>query len=108
MRNPATAPQQLLENEEPEQQECFSQPPEKRLYSQPDPATDSRPGVPNGRLTSLDAFRGLTIALMILVNSPGDSGTVYSPLSHVVWNGWTFADTVFPSFLFIVGVSIVF
>ncbi|MGO8942089.1 MAG: acyltransferase family protein [Syntrophobacteraceae bacterium] len=108
MRNPATAPQQLLEHEEPEQQECFSQPPEKRLYSQPDPATDSRPGVPNGRLTSLDAFRGLTIALMILVNSPGDPGAVYSYLSHVPWNGWTFADSVFPSFLFIVGVSIVF
>jgi len=45
---------------------------------------------------------------MILVNSPGDARTVYSHLSHVVWNGWTFADTVFPSFLFIVGVSLVF
>ena len=45
---------------------------------------------------------------MILVNGPGDAGTVYSHLSHVVWNGWTFADTVFPSFLFIVGVSLVF
>jgi predicted acyltransferase len=66
------------------------------------------PSAPRGRLTSLDAFRGLTIALMILVNSPGDPGTVYSPLSHMVWNGWTFADTVFPSFLFIVGVSLVF
>jgi predicted acyltransferase len=63
---------------------------------------------PRGRLASLDAFRGLTIALIILVNSPGDTETVYSHLSHVVWNGWTFADTVFPSFLFIVGVSLVF
>jgi predicted acyltransferase len=45
---------------------------------------------------------------MILVNSPGDTGTVYVPLSHVNWNGWTAADAVFPSFLFIVGVSLVF
>src|SRR3974390_553555 len=45
---------------------------------------------------------------MIIVNSPGDTGTVYSHLSHSTWNGWTFADTVFPSFLFIVGVSLVF
>ena len=45
---------------------------------------------------------------MILVNSPGGTEAVYSHLSHVVWNGWTFADTVFPSFLFIVGVSLVF
>ena len=66
------------------------------------------PAAPKGRLASLDAFRGLTIALMILVNSPGDTGAVYSHLSHVDWNGWTFADSVFPSFLFIVGVSIVF
>jgi predicted acyltransferase len=45
---------------------------------------------------------------MILVNSPGDPGAVYSPLSHAFWNGWTFADSIFPSFLFIVGVSLVF
>jgi predicted acyltransferase len=45
---------------------------------------------------------------MILVNSPGDTGAVYSPLKHAEWNGWTFADTVFPFFLFIVGVSLVF
>jgi len=108
LRNPATAPQQLLENEEPEQPECFSSPTDKRLYTQPRPTPDCRPGVSNRRLTSLDAFRGLTIALMILVNSPGDPGAVYSHLSHVPWNGWTFADSVFPSFLFIVGVSIVF
>jgi predicted acyltransferase len=60
------------------------------------------------RLTSLDAFRGLTIALMILVNSSGDTGTVFPHLSHMEWNGWTAADAVFPSFLFIVGVSLVF
>jgi len=60
------------------------------------------------RLISLDAFRGLTIAGMILVNSPGNYGTVYPQLKHVDWNGWSFADTIFPSFLFIVGVSLVF
>ncbi len=70
-------------------------------------ASSPRPAAHRGRMISLDAFRGLTIALMILVNSPGDSGTVYKPLSHMDWNGWTFADAVFPSFLFIVGVSIV-
>ena len=61
-----------------------------------------------GRLASLDAFRGLTIALMIVVNSPGDAVNVFEPLRHADWSGWTFADTVFPSFLFIVGVSLVY
>jgi predicted acyltransferase len=60
------------------------------------------------RLCSLDAFRGLTISLMILVNCRGEAGAVFSSLEHAVWNGWSFADTVFPSFLFIVGVSLVF
>ena len=72
------------------------------------PITDAGNVAPKVRLASLDAFRGLAIALMILVNSPGDPWEVYSPLSHAGWNGWTFADTAFPSFLFIVGVSIVF
>jgi predicted acyltransferase len=63
--------------------------------------------VPRGRLASLDAFRGLAIGLMVLVNSPGDPGNVYPPLAHAAWNGWTLADTIFPSFLFMVGVSIV-
>jgi predicted acyltransferase len=58
------------------------------------------------RLASLDAFRGLTIAGMILVNSPGSSDYVYPPLRHAVWHGWTPTDLVFPFFLFIVGVSI--
>jgi len=60
------------------------------------------------RLASLDAFRGLTIALMIVVNCPGNNDAVFSFLEHSTWNGWTFADTVFPSFIFIVGVSLVF
>ena len=61
---------------------------------------------PPGRLISLDAFRGLTIAGMILVNNPGDWGHVYPPLRHAEWHGWTPTDLVFPSFLFIVGVAI--
>ncbi len=59
------------------------------------------------RLISLDAFRGMAIAGMILVNSPGNFGAVYPQLKHAAWNGWTFADTIFPAFLFIVGVSLV-
>ncbi len=58
------------------------------------------------RLASLDAFRGLTIAGMILVNNPGSEEHVYPPLRHAAWHGWTPADLVFPFFVFIVGVSI--
>jgi predicted acyltransferase len=58
------------------------------------------------RLLSLDAFRGLTIAGMILVNNPGSWKYVYPPLRHAEWHGWTPTDLVFPFFLFIVGVSI--
>jgi predicted acyltransferase len=58
------------------------------------------------RLVSLDAFRGATIALMVLVNTPGDGHHVYGPLEHAEWNGWTITDVVFPSFLWIVGVSL--
>jgi len=57
------------------------------------------------RLVSLDAFRGATIALMVLVNDPGDGHTVYGPLQHSEWNGWTITDVVFPSFLWIAGVA---
>ena len=58
------------------------------------------------RIKSLDAFRGITIAAMILVNNPGSWNHVYGPLRHAKWHGWTFADLVFPFFLFIVGVSV--
>ena len=58
-----------------------------------------------GRLVSLDAFRGFTIASMVLVNNPGDWGHIYAPLKHAEWNGWTFTDLVFPFFLFAAGVS---
>ncbi len=57
------------------------------------------------RLVSLDAFRGATMALMVLVNDPGDGRHVYAPLNHAAWNGWTPTDVVFPSFLWIVGVA---
>ncbi len=60
------------------------------------------------RLTALDAFRGMTIALMILVNTPGTWNHVFPPLRHAPWDGWTPTDLVFPFFLFIVGVSMYF
>jgi len=62
----------------------------------------------NERLVSLDAFRGITIAGMILVNNPGSWSTVYAPLLHADWHGWTPTDFIFPFFLFIVGVSMSF
>jgi predicted acyltransferase len=57
------------------------------------------------RLVSLDIFRGMTIAFMIIVNTPGSWKYVYAPLKHAEWNGCTPTDLVFPFFLFIVGVS---
>ena len=60
---------------------------------------------PTPRLLSLDVFRGLTIAAMLLVNNPGTWEHVYPPLEHASWNGWTPTDLVFPFFLFIVGVA---
>ncbi len=59
----------------------------------------------NGRLQSLDAFRGFTIAAMLLVNNPGDWGHLYGPLAHAEWHGWTFTDWVFPFFVFISGMA---
>ena len=58
------------------------------------------------RLVSLDVFRGITIAGMVLVNNPGTWEHIYWPLEHASWNGWTPTDLVFPFFVFIVGVSI--
>lgn len=75
-----------------------------QLSPQPTPTTTlSAPD----RLTSLDLFRGVTIAAMILVNNPGNEHA-YWPLEHAEWNGWTPTDLIFPFFLFIVGVSMVF
>jgi len=58
------------------------------------------------RLISLDALRGYTIALMVIVNNPGSWSHVYAPLLHAQWHGVTLTDLVFPFFLFILGVSI--
>jgi predicted acyltransferase len=58
------------------------------------------------RLVSLDAFRGATIALMVLVNTVGGFRDAYAPLKHADWHGWTPTDVVFPSFLWIVGVTL--
>lgn len=63
--------------------------------------------MPKTRLRSLDVFRGLAVAAMVLVNSPG-SDEVYAPLRHAVWNGWTPTDLIFPFFLVIMGVSAAF
>lgn len=57
------------------------------------------------RMISLDVFRGITIAGMILVNHPGSWGQIYGPLGHAPWNGWTPTDLIFPFFLFITGVA---
>ena len=57
------------------------------------------------RIRSLDAFRGLTVAGMILVNNPGSWSAIYPPLEHATWNGWTPTDLIFPFFVFIMGIS---
>ncbi|WP_102796328.1 acyltransferase family protein [Bowmanella denitrificans] len=63
-------------------------------------------GLPANRLLAIDAFRGLTIVAMILVNNPGSWSHVYAPLLHAKWHGWTPTDLIFPFFVFIVGLSI--
>ncbi|MEO6290736.1 MAG: DUF5009 domain-containing protein [Ginsengibacter sp.] len=60
------------------------------------------------RNLSLDVFRGMTICFMIIVNTPGNSATTFSPLLHAQWHGFTPTDLVFPSFLFAVGNAISF
>src|SRR3954469_2066482 len=63
---------------------------------------------PPARLESLDVFRGLTIAAMILVSTPGTWNAVYSPLDHAAWDGWTPTDLVFPFLLFAMGAAVPF
>jgi predicted acyltransferase len=78
---------------------------------QPDllaPPARPEPAPAAARLASLDAFRGLTIAFMILVNNPGSWLAVYWPLEHAHWHGWTPTDLVFPFFVFIVGTALHF
>ena len=60
---------------------------------------------PVTRLRSVDAFRGLTMAGMVIVNNPGDWNTVYPPLLHAEWHGWTPTDLIFPWFLVVMGVA---
>jgi predicted acyltransferase len=60
----------------------------------------------SGRLQSIDVFRGATIVAMILVNDQFSTEKSYHELTHAAWNGWTFADAIYPTFLFVVGVSI--
>ena len=60
------------------------------------------------RLVSLDVLRGATIAGMILVNNPGNGAATFDTLQHAAWHGWTFTDTIFPTFLWIAGVSMTF
>jgi predicted acyltransferase len=69
-----------------------------KSMNQPDPATPAR-------LLSLDAFRGLTMLLMVLVNNGGGPQS-YAQLEHSAWDGWTLTDTLFPSFVWIAGVAI--
>src|SRR5271155_6269276 len=84
-----------------------------------EPLTPSAPSMPgseikaangnsSGRLMCLDIFRGLAVAGMILVDNPGSDEKANWPIAHAEWNGWTPADFIFPSFLFLVGVSLVF
>jgi predicted acyltransferase len=60
------------------------------------------------RVLSVDVLRGITMAFMILVNDPGDWAHVFKQLDHAEWNGWTLTDLVFPTFLFLVGASLIF
>jgi predicted acyltransferase len=76
--------------------------------TEPTPVTVPTPVPGSERLVSLDVYRGLTIAGMILVTDPGTYSAVYGPLLHAAWNGWTLTDMIFPSFLFISGVAMTF
>jgi predicted acyltransferase len=62
-------------------------------------------GTSRERLVSLDVFRGMTVAGMLLVNNPGTWSAIYPPLAHATWHGWTPTDLIFPFFLFIVGIT---
>jgi predicted acyltransferase len=70
-----------------------------------DATTVAPPATTRERLLSLDVFRGLTIAGMLLVNDPGTWSAIFPPLEHAEWHGWTPTDLIFPFFLFIVGIT---
>jgi predicted acyltransferase len=74
----------------------------------PAPTAAAAPSArPVQRLLSLDVARGITIAFMIMVNNNGGPGS-WRFMNHATWNGLTPTDLVFPTFVFIVGVSVVF
>jgi predicted acyltransferase len=79
-----------------------------QVVSQPVLAAETTAKAPSQRIVSIDLYRGLAVAGMILVDNPGSDDLAYSPIKHAQWNGWTPADFIFPSFLFLVGVSMVF
>lgn len=80
-----------------------------QVLSVPTQPPDVDPAIPfPQRWLCLDVFRGLMVAGMILVDNPGSDDQAYWPIKHAEWNGWTPADFIFPSFLFLVGVSMVF
>src|ERR1700722_7488476 len=62
---------------------------------------------PSSRLVSIDVMRGITIGFMILVNNNGQNSLAYPAMNHSPWNGFTPTDLVFPTFLFIMGISVV-
>ena len=64
---------------------------------------DQQANTLNGRYLALDVLRGMTLAFMVIVNTPGDWSTLYAPLAHANWHGFTPTDLVFPTFLFVVG-----
>jgi predicted acyltransferase len=74
----------------------------------PAPTAPPAPSPTPTRLESLDVFRGITVAGMLLVNNPGTWSAIYPPLAHAEWHGWTPTDLIFPFFLFIVGVAMAF
>jgi predicted acyltransferase len=77
----------------------------RTLGAVPPPTPGPAAAPPRERLLSLDVFRGMTVAGMLLVNNPGSWATIYSPLEHAKWHGWTPTDLIFPFFLFIVGIT---
>src|SRR5437588_3370564 len=70
------------------------------------PAMPAKLRLAGGRLVSLDVFRGFVMILMAAFNNPGSRSEFYAQLSHSPWHGWTILDTLYPTFLWIVGVAI--
>ena len=71
-----------------------------------DPGISARQHAPRPRLGALDSFRGLTVAGMIIVNTPGSAAHVWWPLDHAEWHGFTPTDLVFPAFLCAMGMAL--